>query len=222
MDLKKPGLRIAAQSLAAARALCLVFSCLVNQTTITWAAGASLLAAGTAIAHADDGSDGGDSADGGDSGESGSDSGESGSDGGEGESDSSGSGGDGNSGGTSGESGDSGSGGSGHSGSASSGSGEIGGHSGGHREHEGSGSGYSVSGFLNALQSHGHVEEVEHGPGKVFSVRYSDGWTERVEGGTYELVDRSGRVVISRPARTLDEQRLEAAEKSQNWSRRGK
>jgi hypothetical protein len=203
----KKASEIAAQAFAGARALCLVLSCLAWQTPAAVTGAASLFALGTAAAHADDGSDSSGSGDGG------SDSSDSGSDG-----ESSGSGSDGSSSGSSGESGSSG---SESSGSGSSGSGHGGEESGGHHEREGSGSGFSVSGFLSALKSHGRVEDVEHGPDGAFSVRYSDGWTERLEGGTYELIDRSGRMVVSRPARTLDEKRLEAAEKSQNWSRRG-
>jgi hypothetical protein len=201
---------IATQVLAGARALCLVLSCMTCQAPAALTGGVSLFALGTAIAHADDGSDSSDSGDSGGGESSGSDD----SGGGEGT-------GSGDSGGDGGSDGESGSGGSEGSGSGSSGSGHGGDESGGHHEREGSGSGFSVSGFLDALKSHGRVDDVEHGPDGTFSVRYSDGWTERLEGGTYELIDRSGRMVVSRPARTLDEQRLEAAEKSQNWSRRG-
>lgn len=227
-EIKGRILQIAAQSLCGARAFCLVFSLAVSPAPVLLAGSVSVFALGATYAHADDGGDSGDSG-GSDSGDSGSSdggasgSGDSGSSGDSSGDSSSGSSGSDSSGSDSSGSGSSGSGGSGSGspGSGGPGPGGSGEDSGGHREREGSGSGYSVSGFLNALKSHGRVEETDHGAHGSFSVRYSDGWTERLQGGTYELIDRSGRVVVSRPARTLDEKRLDAAEKSKSWSRRG-
>lgn len=170
---------VIAQSIAGARALCLVLPCLSVPGPIPAITGVSALVVSAAVAKADDGGDGGE-----------------------------------------GESGDGGGGDSG-GGGGSSGSGDSGGEAYGHRGSEGSGSGLSVSDFLNVLRSHGSVVNVEHGPNDAFSVRYSDGWTERIESGTYELIDRGGRTVISRPARPLDQKRLNAAEQSETRSRRG-
>lgn len=47
-------------------------------------------------------------------------------------------------------------------------------------------------------------------PPSDISVRYSDGWNERIVGGTYELVDPQSRLVVRRSASIEDFDRMRA------------
>lgn len=127
-------------------------------------------------------------------------------DGGEGESDG---GGEGESdGGGEGESG--GDGGGGDGGNSGSGGSDDGGDDGGDDNDDHGATGSSLGGFLGALMSHGRVSSAQVSS-ETISVVYSDGWTEQVSKGRYQLLDRKHRVVISRKARPLDLKRLRAA-----------
>lgn len=70
--------------------------------------------------------------------------------------------------------------------------------------------GSSIGGFLGALISHGKVGSANLTNDGIV-VRYADGWSERVEKGRYQLLDKRNRVVVSRKARTIDLKRLRAA-----------
>lgn len=65
--------------------------------------------------------------------------------------------------------------------------------------------------FLDVLKQQGSVTSSRTGAGNIV-VRYSDGWAEQIIGGTYSLLDRTGRPVIERPANDTDFKRLKAAE----------
>lgn len=80
----------------------------------------------------------------------------------------------------------------------------------GRGEDSGRGHGRSVGRYLDALKSRGRVVWSSSANG-VLEVRYSDGWSERVKGSTYWLLDPARRNVVSRPARTSDTARLRAA-----------
>lgn len=76
---------------------------------------------------------------------------------------------------------------------------------GGHGE-----AGSSVNGFLGALLGHGKIRDAFADDDTVILV-FADGWSEKVDAGQYQLIDRKGRVVVTRKARSSDERRLRAA-----------
>ncbi|MEQ1956511.1 hypothetical protein [Mesorhizobium sp. CN2-181] len=80
----------------------------------------------------------------------------------------------------------------------------------GRGEDSGKGHGRSVGRYLDSLKSRGRVVWSSSANG-VLEVRYADGWSERVKGSIYSLVDPARRNVVSRPARTSDTARLRAA-----------
>ncbi len=66
-----------------------------------------------------------------------------------------------------------------------------------------------MSRFLQTLRTRGQVVASSRRDG--IEVRYSDGWTERVRGGRYTLIDPRRRVVVDRPGKRSDVRRLDAA-----------
>lgn len=92
-----------------------------------------------------------------------------------------------------------GSGNSGHGGHSGSGGGSNSGH--------GSGSGSGKSFSPGDLSRHGGISASKVSA-EAISVQYTDGWRETLSRSTYRLLDRKGRVVISRPARRSDWARL--------------
>ncbi|MFZ1679595.1 MAG: hypothetical protein WAT70_01140 [Rhizobiaceae bacterium] len=76
---------------------------------------------------------------------------------------------------------------------------------GGHGE-----AGSSVKGFLGALLGHGKIRDSFADDDTVILV-FADGWSEKVDAGRYQLIDRKGRVVVTRKARSSDDRRLRAA-----------
>jgi hypothetical protein len=64
--------------------------------------------------------------------------------------------------------------------------------------------------FLESLKSRGKVVWSSTTRGSI-EVRYADGWSERVKGSSYSLLDPRQRNVISRQARKSDFERLRAA-----------
>jgi hypothetical protein len=67
-----------------------------------------------------------------------------------------------------------------------------------------------VDRFLETLKGRGRVVFAANRAG-VIEVRYADGWTERVDRDVYTLLDPRRRVVVRRPAKQTDLQRLRAA-----------
>ncbi len=67
-----------------------------------------------------------------------------------------------------------------------------------------------VDRFLETLKGRGRVVWSANRLGLV-EVRYADGWTERVERDVYILLDPRRQVVVRRPAKSSDLQRLRAA-----------
>jgi hypothetical protein len=67
-----------------------------------------------------------------------------------------------------------------------------------------------VDRFLETLKGRGRVVWSANRSGLV-EVRYADGWTERVERDVYILLDPRRQVVVRRPAKPTDLQRLRAA-----------
>lgn len=67
-----------------------------------------------------------------------------------------------------------------------------------------------VDRFLETLKGRGRVVWSANRSGLV-EVRYADGWTERVERDVYSLLDPRRQVVVRRPAKPTDLQRLRAA-----------
>lgn len=67
-----------------------------------------------------------------------------------------------------------------------------------------------VDRFLETLQGRGRVVW-SSARGNAIEVRYSDGWTERVGKDGYALLDPRRNIVVKRPAKPTDLQRLRAA-----------
>lgn len=67
-----------------------------------------------------------------------------------------------------------------------------------------------VDRFLAVLRARGRVVWASN-KGGVVEVRYEDGWSERVAGGRYALLDPKRAVVVDRAARPSDGERLMAA-----------
>jgi hypothetical protein len=71
-------------------------------------------------------------------------------------------------------------------------------------------SGGSLTTFLGILKGHGKVADASRESGRI-AVKYTDGWSEQITGGKFQLVDPKGRIVASRQALQVDVRRLQAA-----------